>query len=269
MSNEELDEPYIYIVSFYNTSLWYWFNSNIKLSFILKIIISFKTNIGYNTSRMNERMSHKQESEKIVTIVDPGEQGLSFTEEQWEEWITLNMDNFKGDVHGASIMMHQLAYGINDTHSKLKDKGLLDFQKPKIVVLSDGEEYASTPVAYLDDVNLVFVKKSFLEEFSKLSMTTQYDVARADGSVVYNGTILHMMQLVGVEECHHAAYNKYKKDPGGIAPLSITLEEYDARDDEYMGLRWQLRYAKNNKFPEVTITRLRTRIGQAQEIRSK
>lgn len=197
--------------------------------------------------------------------VGSGERSLDFSLEQWETWVNANLESFEGSKNNAARLLYETTTGMKWLNEKLKTKGLSDLKMPTLVVLT--KEEGPHPIGHTS--GFVYIKQSFLEEYSNLSMTDTYTVTRADGEVAYQGMIPSLFRLAGVEECHHEIFEQYKGRQKGIDSLAQSIAEYDAQNIEYQALRMQLRHALEQNMNSMTITKLEDRIEKAGEIRKQ
>ena len=189
------------------------------------------------------------------------------TAQEWQDWLSSNLPDFKGNYENAGLLMASLTIGRNYVIDKLSSRGLKGFEKPKVVILTQ-DSATSSPIGSALGGHVQFVKRSFIEEYSQLDMSAKASVTRTDGEIAFIGTVPDMFRLAGVEETHHGIFEQINKDiPPGVDPLSSSMAEYDAREVEYRALRWQIRYAQEHNLPQHTIDKLKERLASAKQVR--
>lgn len=206
-----------------------------------------------------------EEASQGHNAVGPGEKSLNFTVQQWEQWANSNLEDFFGNKANTSRLLFEATQGMKYVRDKLEGKGLSNLRLPTLVVLV--KEEGPNPIGHTS--GFVFIKKSFLEEYSNLTMNDAYTVTRADGDVAYQGTIPNLFRLAGVEESHHEIFEQCKNKQNGNDPLLQTIAEYDAKDHEYRALRMQLRHAIESGMQNMTVAKLQDRAAKAQEVRQQ
>lgn len=218
---------------------------------------------------MNESFEKPQsgdnKSKSEHNAVGRGPETIDFSEDDWESFLSENLENFSGNKRNAAKLLHEWANGMKYVRDKLSAKGLrIEIPTPIVLVREEGCPH---PIGHISC--FVFVKKSFLERCSKLDMSAIHTVTRADGEVAYEGTIPNLLRLAGVEEFHHEVYEQYKGKQNGDDPLKKSIAEYDADDHEFRALKWQAWHALEVGMDGVTIEKLKSRVADASEVRRK
>lgn len=207
-----------------------------------------------------------EQAQESHNAVEAGENFIDLSILQWEEWIKGNVPNFSGNQQNAARLLYESSNGIKYVRDRLKSKGLTSFHTPLLVVLLKGVD-ANSPIIHSD--GFVCIKQDFLEKYSELTMTDTYAVTRADGHVAYQGTIPNLFRLAGVEESHHEAFEQFKGKQNVINPLLESIAEYDARENEYRALGWQLRHAQEQGMESMTVEKLKERLLKARAVRQQ
>lgn len=194
-----------------------------------------------------------------------GKESLNFSKDDWESFLEKNLKDFSGNRKNAAKLLDEWTKGMRYVRNKLSEKGL-KMKDPRICLIDAG---GNLPYSIGYTSGLVFVKISFLEEYSKLDMSAIYTVTRADGEDAYEGTIPNLFRLAGIEEFYHGVYEQYKGEQQGDDPLKKSIAEYDAADHELRALKWELRHALEEGMDPITIKNLENRIENAYKVRKK
>lgn len=197
-----------------------------------------------------------------------GPSGELHTEGQWKTWLQINIPDFTGNIDQAGTLMACFSQGREYVLREFTRRGLKNISAPHVVILLR-ESQAVSVIGATNQGRDVYIKRSYLEECSNYDLTSIGNVARkADRTVLYEGTIADMFRLAGVEETHHSVFAQIKPDEvEGIDPATVSVPQYDAREDEYRALKWQIRFAKKRNMPEVTINLLQRRFEAASKLR--
>lgn len=188
--------------------------------------------------------------------------------EEWKHWLASNLTYFDSkEVHNAAILIVSYMNGLNYVFSQLKKRGLNGIQLPQIGIVTSGKFPAT---AASDSKNkIVLLNKSSLW-FSSLCNVEEIFINKTPrDETTFIGSRVDMYGLIGVEEGYHNVFSQIKGELDGeeVPPFKIPLKNYDAKEDEYRALKWQLKYAKAKKMPQVTISTLQQRLDSANTIR--
>lgn len=199
------------------------------------------------------------------------------TKEDWKELLSLAFEEFDGNIDNAASLMSSLVRGIDYVHNKLATEGIEKFQRPEVVILFD-ESKLKGNIACIEDGKIIFVKKSFLERSSRYD-PAQNPIATSKtklGEVAIEGTPDTLFFFAGVEEAGQADFEQNPPATTlipytfGNSDIQVPMEQYDATDEEYRGLEWQVRAAKDesNHVAPKTISILENRLKAANTFRS-
>jgi len=185
---------------------------------------------------------------------------------EWKQWLENTFENFEGNLDNAALLMTAFTQVKSYVFEKLTTRGLKDFQRPHTIILLDD---VAIPVGEVEKGKYVYIAKKYLGEMSQNDMQRETTVTRPEGAIAFQGLIPDLFRLDGVEETHHAAYHQTKTNVEPLLdPISTPMEEYDAREIEYRALKWRVRYAEEQKMPEVTVNLLRKRLEAANTVRA-
>lgn len=194
---------------------------------------------------------------KALAVREPWNNSEAF----WEKMLRGEEVHFSGNVVHAATILSEISRGIQIVTEELQSHGLA-YDGPMLAISVGTDTHGSIAV---DNKNgAAVITKQFLRELAELNPDETYEIKRADGYVAYRGTVRHYARLLGVEEAHHKAFEQYKGELDQyIDPLSMSGAAYDAQDHEFRALLMQLRVAKKQDFPTMSLDALETRKNNA------
>ncbi len=190
------------------------------------------------------------------------------TAESWSSWLTEFFPTFEGNFETAGLLMASFTEGKKYLLDTLRTRGLTNFVVPAVLLLLQ-DSATHSPMGSQLDAGCIFVKLSFLQEYSLLDPSVVRTITRADGEHVFTGTMIEFFGLAGVEETHHFIFEQIKNISSPVIdPLQVTVAEYDARENEYRALLWQLRFARKKNMRDSVCIKIRERLEAARIVRS-
>ena len=187
---------------------------------------------------------------------------------QWINYFKTNVDSFSGNRVNAGRIISALNEGFEYTMGNLYMLDIFVAKQPQIIIAP--ENYPGKALMFTSgNGSNVFVRMNYLEIMSSLDAEVSEQEIHLDGSVFFEGKLLDMFRLAGVEESHHAVFNQNfsRSGPKYSDSFDINLSEYDSQNEEFFALEWQIRYAKEKRLPVETLNVLVDRYSKAQKIR--
>ena len=126
-----------------------------------------------------------------------------------------------------------------------------DFVMPTVEIV-DGDTGGQS-FGYSQEHNVVFVNREYLSRFTNMDVNEGFSVTRADGSIVFEGTVGEHFQLIGVEEVGHAIdFSNGSIEVENLLDPNLTAPNvYDAQDHEFQGLISQIKYIREKKLSDT------------------
>jgi len=192
----------------------------------------------------------------------------AISHEQYMELLQEHV-GFNGNYDtGASLLMN-LSDGIQDVKQNYDRQGL-QYEPPTLGIIF-GESMRHYPSAYYNDRdNAVMINLNLLEDMAFMPQEEILDFKRDDGFVTFRGTMKDMAHAIGVEEAHHALFVQQKGEQKDLVdPTNLPVDEYHARDDEYLALLAKRRLGIKRGYPTETVDFLSRMIKDAASVRLK
>lgn len=213
-----------------------------------------------------------------------------------KDWLrNLERSSFNGDVEKGNVMMKSLSEGSADVIEALRRRNKVpdDFKIPliRLVQSEEGKQFdAHANLTYVEkegkkklvqasiDCNPDFVEKLCSRSLEEITENT----AQITGEVVTSGRAQDIAYLAGVEEAAHIVFRTNEasegKESSYVGQHAVdSVAAYDAQDEEYHGLGWQIKMVmdaqKTGKFSqdvsEQVLKPLQARMQRAIEVRQK
>lgn len=189
------------------------------------------------------------------------------TQKEWQGFIEENIPDLEADPENSARLMVSMQKGRDYVYDRFSPK-FGTFNKPDIMIVLNEDKAKGSPFGSVPKADKIFVKKSWLEQFSKINPKSMCEVVRQDKSVGIYALPDQVFELAGIEETHHSLFGEIKEqEEQSVDPDDTDMASYDSQEIEYRALRWQIQYATEREFPQKTIDILRKRLDKAQMIR--
>lgn len=201
--------------------------------------------------QIDKGLGDEQQQVRAIAYTDPWQYDVSHWQ-QLLEWPDLD---YEGDTQRGVELLMQISQGMKDVH----DDPDLPYPSPRLAI-AYGQGYQ--PTMKLDPLsNAAVVGVDFLSTLSQLDAKNPVALKRDDGAVIFRGKVDDFAYFRGLEEAHHArtmgaAVTEYAD------ALTMTLDEYEGRDEEFSALVYMQKKAKEKGMPDATLQFLAERVSQ-------
>lgn len=191
------------------------------------------------------------------------------TEQDLEKFLLDNFPQFRGDVVIGAKILKSFLEGAQHVSDRYATKNYPTHINDIPFALIDApEESAAFQYAHTKKpTEALCFELSALEEMSSKDQEKEYLLKDLQGTVNWKGTMLEFARQCGIEEAHHAVFQKKKRSTSDGVGQDASQAEYDAQPNEFRALLWQLQDQEaRGKTSTANITR--QRIDAARKFRS-
>lgn len=210
--------------------------------------------------------------ERVAEVIsrEDDDSALPKNQQEWFVWLSENLESFNGNLANASLLMADFVTGIDYIIETLASRShrIRELPNPDLVITPEIAENLP-PIGYNSEDHEIYVAQPFLEMASKLDMERIVTTHAFNGEVGFRGTPPDIFGLAGVEEGYHAIFAQFKDHVHqSLSGDNNSLAQYNAQEDEYRALKWQIRFAREHNMPAETTEILQEQLEQARALRS-